>query len=1022
MKHLLVASTAALSLTAALSAPAFAQDADGDVIVVTGSVIRGTPEDAALPVDVIGGDELRALGNPQPVELLKQLSVTAGTIGDSNQFDGRAQATEGQASVNLRGLGAGRTLVLLNNQRVATQGDFVDINLLPQAAIGRVEILKDGAAATYGSDAIGGVVNFITRTDQDGLRFTGNYQHIDDTDGDFDLGLSYGFQGSKFEAFVAAGFQNRAELLTRDREFAIQPYNANPAGGYTGGGNPGSFIPYRLNGTISSSVPAPFLAASAAFGLVPDGDCVSTGGVLRADSALPARCRTLFTPFGALVEKDRRGQLWADFTYYLNDDWDLRVTGLYGTGRIPHYRSSPSYILTQAPTNNGTAFTSIEQGLSLPDGTLGALATGFNGAGFIVPSTSPAYQAYQAQFAGTPNAIPADAGFLLLPGLFNRPFMNSGNPLFQGDSQFNNAGDDIGTQQGVRETESIRLSGTLEGQLTDNIDFQANVVWNEYDRMFSGWDTFVDRYQAALAGFGGPSCDPATGTAGVGDCSYFNPFGLAYTTNTGTGAVNADGGVLPNDDLDLIRWFFVPTRSDETQTLFVVDGTFSGSTGFELPGGEILFGAGGQYRRTEFENTYGINDNLANTPCRDTPTTGNTVCDPSVGALAFLGTNSDVSGEIDVYAFFGELILPVTDDLNVQLAARFEDYGGDTGNTFDPKATVRWQATDMFALRGSVGTTFRGPGPEDVSAGQVTVLQNIRNSFRPVDITGNPAVAPESALNYSAGLLFDFGDLSGSIDYWRFEIEDQLVTEPFNAIVDAVFPTDGSPDNCTDPAFAGLVDRLTFSGSCSVANLSRVQTGLINGPELTVEGIDFIMNYDLPMEVAGGFMSAGVNATYNLAYEQEELTVEGIVVQQAFDAVGNLNFGSTAFPLPDVKGSAFLTWSNDFMDARLNVRYIDDYIDERAALGVGPFSAAAQAGVVASGGSTAYVNELQEIEAQVMADLNFSFQLPAETILTATVINITDEDPAQAALELNYDPFTGFPLGRTFKIGIQKDF
>jgi iron complex outermembrane receptor protein len=88
-------------------------------VVVTGSFIRGTPEDAALPVEVIGAEELQKRGSPSTVELLKALSVSNGVLGDTNQFDSRAQGSEGSGSVNLRGLGSQRTLVLLNGRRLA---------------------------------------------------------------------------------------------------------------------------------------------------------------------------------------------------------------------------------------------------------------------------------------------------------------------------------------------------------------------------------------------------------------------------------------------------------------------------------------------------------------------------------------------------------------------------------------------------------------------------------------------------------------------------------------------------------------------------------------------------------------------------------------------------------------------------------------------------------------------------------------------------------------------------------------
>ena len=113
-------SALAIALSLGLSSTALAQDAtEVEAVVVTGSLIRGTPEDAALPVDVIGAEELAKQGSPTTVDLIKGLSVSNGVLGDTNQFDSRAQGSEGSGSVNLRGLGPTRTLVLINGKRMA---------------------------------------------------------------------------------------------------------------------------------------------------------------------------------------------------------------------------------------------------------------------------------------------------------------------------------------------------------------------------------------------------------------------------------------------------------------------------------------------------------------------------------------------------------------------------------------------------------------------------------------------------------------------------------------------------------------------------------------------------------------------------------------------------------------------------------------------------------------------------------------------------------------------------------------
>ena len=140
---------AAVSLAIGMSAApsVYAQGAIEEV-VVTGSFIRGTPEDAALPVDVISRQDLEDLGNPSIIEMVRNLGITSGNLGETNQFQAGGQGNEGVSTINLRGLGGARTLVLLNGRRhVPTEGQGVDISALPVSAIGRIEILKDGAAA-----------------------------------------------------------------------------------------------------------------------------------------------------------------------------------------------------------------------------------------------------------------------------------------------------------------------------------------------------------------------------------------------------------------------------------------------------------------------------------------------------------------------------------------------------------------------------------------------------------------------------------------------------------------------------------------------------------------------------------------------------------------------------------------------------------------------------------------------------------------------------------------------------------
>ena len=291
-------------------------------VVVTGSYIRGTPEDAELPVDVLSREDLEDIGNPSIVEMVRNLSVASGNLGETNQFQTNGgQANEGVATINLRGLGASRTLVLLNGRRhVATETQGVDISAMPSFAIGRLEILKDGAAALYGSDAIGGVVNFITREDVEGLELGGSFQHIDDG-GDWDINAIYGGSGDRWNWMITGEYSEREEIPFRTRDWAVRPYSENPEGGWSSIGNPANILFFE-NG-----------------GVVPDPRCEDLGGFRDSLSS----CGFQFTFFDNLVETTETTKVFGQVNYDLTESATLHVEALYAYVDLPEWKTSPSY-------------------------------------------------------------------------------------------------------------------------------------------------------------------------------------------------------------------------------------------------------------------------------------------------------------------------------------------------------------------------------------------------------------------------------------------------------------------------------------------------------------------------------------------------------------------------------------------------------------------------------------------------------------------------------------------------------
>jgi iron complex outermembrane receptor protein len=966
-------STAALfsALTHGAAAETAADKKDGggiESITVTGTYIKGTSTDAALPVSVLSQFEIQKRGDPSILELIKAIPSSSGVLGDTNQFDARAQGTEGSGSVNMRGLGPQRTLVLMNGRRLATNpfglaGDgVVDTNILPSSAIGRVEVLKDGAAATYGSDAIAGVVNFITKKNFQGLQAGGSFRAIDGSDGDYTANVTYGWVGDNSNILLSGGYQHRSELSTLKRKWANLDYLANPEGGWSAAGNPGSFVNLGT-GQISR-----------------DAGCTSLGGFTGFSGATPV-CFWHYANYDNIVEKEDRYQLYGELNSSLDATTKFHGEVLYAHTNVPQWKTSPSYAALAVPTAEAVP------------------SPAFAGR-FYIPANNPGLVDYVAK-----NPTAAGSPLLGAAGAFivaNRPFGLGGNPMFPG-----------GASTGKREFEAVRVSGDVSGSFKNGIDWNTALTYSEETGFRSGYDTLVNRYELALRGLGGPNCNVAANTPGQNGCQWYNPFSNAIASNPITGQTNPQYNPAVANSADLARWFFKELTTRQVSRLFVADAVTNGKLGITLPGGDIAWALGAQYRRAQFQSEFNDLSNSLVTPCVNTPDFGVTNCTGSVrnGPFLFLGVGTPVNLENDVYALFGEVNLPITSKLDAQFAARYEDYRGAVGSTFNPKGTLRWQATDWLALRGSAGSSFRGPSNVTLAPSSVTSLQSILGVFRAVDIYGNPKLNPETATTYSLGAVLTAGKLHSNIDYWGYDFKDPIVAEPVAGLVNTLFPNGASAiNNCGNPAFAAIQSRFTFAGACSSATIGRLLTKYINGPGIKTTGIDLNADYTFN-EIYGGDLTLGGDATYILSYKVGATAVEGITVSQPFSAVGYLNYQTVSYPIPRWKGNAFVEYTLGDHNLRWQFKYVNGYIDQRTA----PFSASPNYnGLVLPQG--------KKIDSNLTSDVTYRVFLPMDITATASILNVTDEAPSFARLDLNYDPFTGDPIGRSFKIGFQKKF
>lgn len=933
-------------------------------IVVTGTLIRGMSEQEALPVDVVSAEEIANQGSPSVLELMKRLPVASGILGEQNQFDARAQGAEGVVSVNLRGLGPGRTLVLLNGRRLAQAPigiPSVDVSLLPIAALGRLEVLKDGAAATYGSDAIAGVVNFITNSRLDGFVLGGDYKYYEGSDGEYSASLTFGRNNRNgFRVLASIAYQHRSPLPVIEREFTQRPFAENPAGGFTLGGSPSAFLPFRLG--------PPGTGLTSGFQL--DRGCAPLGGTVVANGT---RCANQYTPFDLLVEDEDRIQAYLESGIELANGMELTLTGLLGHSHVKS-NTSPTYILLNAPSRAANPI----------------------GAQFFVPANNPGLIAYRA---ANPDQFPGGATNALLAAGTFRAALLGGNPLFNDVNGIDGAG------PVERWSESARFSAVLGGELTANLNYEFGLTYHEYTRRSRQFDTVVDRLQLALRGLGGENCNRAANTPGRNGCLFFNPFSNAIQRNPITGQVNPGFNAAVANSNEVFEYFLKPSFSRLTNELFVADALLSGATGLELGGGPVGFAVGAQYRKENAQGRYGFFNNRDINPCPGSLDFGDRSCTQQSGLLGFLGANSNYDTDGDVRALFGELQIPVLESLNVQLAARYEDFGGAVGSTFNPQARARWEVTPWLALRGGVGSTFRAPPITIIQPNDfVTSLQFVGGSFRAVAVQDNPALIPETALTFSGGVTLETGGLRAAVDYFRYELEDQIVVEPVSGLRRAVFGNAETPTalaNCSSP-FIGrfTLNQACVQGTTALGNVTRISTSYINGPKLQTSGIDALLDYEF--EVGQARMMVGGSGTYILDYKSGELLTDGILLQPGFNAVGKLNFQTTAYPLPRIRGQAYAQAEVGPHNLRATLNYIHRYRDERF--------------------ETAPDTPGFRIGSFKTVDLVYRLNLFDTTDITLAAFNIFDEEPPFARLDFNYDPFTASPVGRQLKVGVSTRF
>ncbi|WAC58810.1 TonB-dependent receptor domain-containing protein [Brevundimonas sp. SL130] len=335
-KRSILMATASLAWLAAVAQAQAQTQAQIDDIVVTGSRIAGG--DRIAPVETVGREAIAAAGIADASQLVRLVTANSGSEAQVDQLN--QPQSSGTAQFNLRNLGLGSTLVLVDGQRwtssavVATDGSaFVDINsLVPMIALQRVEVVKDGASAVYGSDAVAGVVNFITRHDVARPEISAKYAVADGSEESVVQAIGgFGLLGG--DLTLAASYFHRSALSTDERDFTqAEGYDRASWTAVTSYGQPGSY--YRPSANAYA----------------PDPDCDNPAfDAAYRNSASDAFCRLDYSDFFDLTPEETRTQVFADYRRPIGDMTLSLQAAWSSTGTVA--RQTPSLpILAQSIT------------------------------------------------------------------------------------------------------------------------------------------------------------------------------------------------------------------------------------------------------------------------------------------------------------------------------------------------------------------------------------------------------------------------------------------------------------------------------------------------------------------------------------------------------------------------------------------------------------------------------------------------------------------------------------------------
>lgn len=869
----------ALYLTAAsLAAPIAAQDtsvaeedtateASGEAIVVTGSRIKQDPNNSALPLTVITTEELAREGINNPEQFIAFLSSNGNgadnLASNTDVVTGAQRGFNGASTANLRGQGAGATLVLLNGRRVAAHGlsgQAVDVNQIPFAAIERIEVLKDGASAIYGTDAIGGVINFITKKNFTGLNVTGFTDLTEDKGGNiFRVSGIAGYgdlDNDGFNVMAAISHSRYKPLRGSQRDFVdlfqydrgLSPETrgspfATIVGLGTGPNTPGGTLwtSTGTNGVAWTPGTAPFVIGSGQ----------------RADSV-----NVLNLPGGPGCDAvENMGahdwEAWAIPSFRYACAWDSAKSAY-----LQQKQDTLTY-LARAVFRLGDheIFAEVTGSDADADKVFSELQ--------LTPNTSTQNYAYR-RIAGVNDAT-YDAVFNRLVAAF--PYLEPRRGLPIG---YRWRCLECGPREISTATKTNRVALGIDGPVADGWDYRAGFSYASSEsksRLGSGY-YYRDALVSAL------------------NTGIINPFLFPGQSQSQAArdlirSTSAEGVVLYGGKY----------------TVKQLDASVSGSL-FALPAGDVQIAAGIDYRKENYK--FNGDERAANAR-------------PVILAAPFDDGNALAGVSRTIKAAYAEILVPLFDGFELTGALRIDDYSG-YGSTTNPKISFKYRPVDAVMFRGSYNTGFRIPSFNQLFTGlssqaytgsllvdPVTCPSLIPTGSGPcARITnaqsinrGNPDLGPETAKQFSLGVVLQpTNDISLSVDWWSIKRDGTILL----------------------PTLQQLLANYSFFEDRFIRNSAGVITAFdqawSNAGTSKTEGIEIALRAG--MDALGGRINAGIDGSYLLKKkEQPVVTAPFENKRGVFSLAGDLGL--------KWKHSAFLSYSNEDWTASLSQIFRSGY-------------------------------------------------------------------------------------------------